>query len=61
MEDIKALFPQFEPELMNEIIANGVIKNIPSGEVLMRTGQFIKSTMLILEGNVKVFRENEEW
>ena len=60
MEDIKALFPQFEPELMNEIIANGVIKNIPSGEVLMRTGQFIKSTMLILEGNVKVFRENED-
>ena len=60
MEDIKVLFPQFEPELMNEIIANGVIKNIPSGEVLMRTGQFIKSTMLILEGNVKVFRENED-
>lgn len=60
MEDIKALFPQFEPELMNEIIANGIIKTIPSGEVLMRTGQFIKSTMLILEGNVKVFRENED-
>ncbi len=60
MEDIKALFPQFEPELLNEIIANGVIKNIPSGEILMRTGQFIKSTMLILEGNVKVFRENED-
>ncbi len=60
MEDIKALFPQFETELMNEIIANGVIKNLPAGEVLMRTGQFIKSTMLILEGNVKVFRENED-
>lgn len=60
MEDIKALFPQFESELMNEIIANGVIKTIPAGEVLMRTGQFIKSTMLILEGNVKVFRENED-
>ena len=60
MEDIKALFPQFETELMNEIIANGVIKTIPAGEVLMRTGQFIKSTMLILEGNVKVFRENED-
>jgi len=60
MEDIKALFPQFEPALMNEIMANGVIKTIPAGEVLMRTGQFIKSTMLILEGNVKVFRENED-
>jgi CRP/FNR family transcriptional regulator len=26
----------------------------------MRTGQFIKSTMLILEGSVKVFREHED-
>jgi CRP/FNR family transcriptional regulator len=60
MEDIKALFPQFEPELMNEIIAHGMVKTIPAGEVLMRTGQFIKSTMLILKGNVKVFRENED-
>ena len=60
MEDIKALFPQFESALLDEIIANGVIKTIPAGEMMMRTGQFIKSTMLILNGSVKVFRENED-
>ncbi len=60
MENIAALFPQFEPKLMEEIIANGVIKNIPAGEIMMRTGQFIKNTMLIIEGSVKIFRENED-
>ena len=37
-----SLFSQFEPALLEEIIANGVIKTIPAGEILMRTGQFIK-------------------
>ena len=60
MEDISVLFPQFEPELLNEIITHGVIKTFPAGELMMRTGQFIKSTMLILDGSVKIFRENED-
>ena len=60
MENVAALFSQFEPALMEEIIANGVIKTIPAGETLMRTGQFIKSTMLVIEGSIKVFRENED-
>jgi CRP/FNR family transcriptional regulator, anaerobic regulatory protein len=60
MEDIKTLFPQFESALLAEIIAHGTIKTIPAGETMMRTGQFIKNTMLILEGSVKIFRENED-
>lgn len=60
MENIQELFPQFEPGLMEEIIAHGVIKTIPAGALLMRTGQFIKSTMLILDGTVKIFREHED-
>ena len=59
MEDISVLFPQFEPELLKEIITHGVIKTFPAGELMMRTGQFIKSTMLILDGSVKIFRENK--
>lgn len=60
MENISTIFSQLEPALLEEIIANGVVKTFPAGETLMRTGQFIKSTMLILEGSVKVFRENED-
>ncbi|MCX6206990.1 MAG: cyclic nucleotide-binding domain-containing protein, partial [Bacteroidetes bacterium] len=60
MENISTIFSQLEPALLEEITANGVVKTFPAGETLMRTGQFIKSTMLILEGSVKVFRENED-
>lgn len=60
MENVTALFSQLEPALLEEITAHGVVKTYPAGETLMRTGQFIKSTMLILEGSVKIFRENED-
>ena len=53
------LFSQLEPSLLEEIDKHATLKNFQSGEVLIRTGQYIKSTMLILEGMIKIFRENE--
>lgn len=54
------LFPQFEPELLELIEKNAVFKSFRSGDVIMRTGQYIKSTVLLLEGRIKIYRENEE-
>lgn len=34
--------------------------NFKAGEILMRTGQFIKSTVLVLKGKIKVYRESED-
>ncbi|GAC1310120.1 MAG: Crp/Fnr family transcriptional regulator [Mucilaginibacter sp.] len=31
-----------------------------SGEVIMRTGQYIRSTVMIVEGRVKLYREGED-
>ena len=42
--DWKKLFPQFEPELIEIIEKNAVQKTFAAGEVIMRTGQYIKST-----------------
>jgi CRP/FNR family transcriptional regulator len=53
-------YPLFEPGLVNEIETNGEHKFLPSNEVLMRKGQFIRSTMLILNGLVKVFRTDDD-
>lgn len=53
-------FPQLEPALLAEIEREGMIKEFAVGDVLMRTGQYIKSTVLILKGIVKIFREDEE-
>jgi len=56
----KEIFPQFEPGLIELIEQEAVQRTFRSGEVIMRTGQFIKSTALILEGRIKIYRENPE-
>ena len=35
-------------------------RNFNAGEVIMRTGQYIKSTALVLEGQIKIYRENTD-
>jgi CRP/FNR family transcriptional regulator len=56
----KKLFPQFEEELIAIIENQAIEKNFKAGEVIMRTGQYIKSTVLVLEGRIKIYRENDE-
>lgn len=58
--DWKSLFPQFEAELIDLIEKEAVFKHFKAGEIIMRTGQYIKSTILLLEGRIKIYRENEE-
>lgn len=54
------LLPRFEPELIALLEKEGVQKRFKAGEIIMRTGQYIKSTALILDGQVKIYRENPE-
>lgn len=56
----KEIFPQFEPALIEVIEKEAVQRTFLAGEVIMRTGQFIKSTALVLEGRIKIYRENPE-
>lgn len=56
----KELFPQFEPGLIEIIEKESVQKSFAPGEVIMRTGQYIKSTALVLEGQIKIYRENQD-
>lgn len=56
----KQLFPQFEPELIDLIEKNAVERSFKAGEVIMRTGQYIKSTVLVLNGQIKIYRENSD-
>jgi len=59
-EQLKKLFPTFSNELIQDIKANEVIKNFNSGEVIMRTGQYIKNTVLVTKGTIKVYREDND-
>lgn len=58
--DWKKLFPQFEPGLIEIIEKNAIQKRFATGDVIMRTGQYIKSTALVLEGQIKIYRENQD-
>jgi len=53
-------FPTLEKELLSEIIKVTDIKTIPKDEVIVRSGQNIRSAILVITGLVKIFREDED-
>jgi len=53
-------FPAFEADLIDVLASLGTIKEFEEGEELMRTGQYFKSTMLIVDGLVKLYREGDD-
>lgn len=57
---LKKIFPTLEDPLLEEIGKQGTIKEVKAGETLLRVGQTIRSTMLIIEGLVKLYREDDE-
>ncbi|QKJ64296.1 Crp/Fnr family transcriptional regulator [Flavobacterium sp. M31R6] len=59
-EQLKKTFPSFSKELIQDIKATEIIKNFNSGEVIMRTGQYIKNTILVTKGTIKVYREDDD-
>lgn len=59
-DKIQAVFPSFEPALTETLAAAAQMKEIKAGGVLMKTGQNIRSTILIISGLVKIVREDEE-
>ena len=56
----KEQFPQFETGLTDLIEKEAVQRSFNAGDIIMRTGQYIKSTVLLLEGRIKIYRENQD-
>ena len=56
----KKLFPQFEPELIDILDKNAIERTFHADELIVRTGQYIKSTVLVISGRIKIYRQNEE-
>lgn len=59
LDTIKKTFPSFSTELVKDIVSNATIKSFKTGDVIMRTGQYIKNTVLVIHGKIKVYREDE--
>lgn len=58
--ELLRIFPSFEKALAAEIVTVADIRTLTAGDVLMRTGQNIRSAILVLDGLVKIYREDDE-
>jgi CRP/FNR family transcriptional regulator len=58
--DLARQFPSLEKNLIHEIIRVADVKNLAEGDVLIRTGQNIRSAMLVMEGLIKIYREDDQ-
>lgn len=58
--NFKLTFPNFEANLYDEIYEHGNVIEVNAGDTLLRLGETIRSTMLILDGVIKIYREDEE-
>ncbi|WP_132053161.1 Crp/Fnr family transcriptional regulator [Pseudocnuella soli] len=59
-KDLSLYFPTLEPALISEIFAVAEVKTLAEGELLMRTGQNIRATMLVIDGLIKIYREDDQ-
>ncbi|MDB5262689.1 MAG: Crp/Fnr family transcriptional regulator [Adhaeribacter sp.] len=59
-EVIQQHFRQLEAPLLAEISRESIIRALEEGEDVLQTGQFIRSTILVASGLLKVYREDEE-
>lgn len=59
LDPIKKLFPSFSSELVKDVDTNATIQSFKTGAIIMRTGQYIKNTVLVISGKIKIYREDE--
>lgn len=56
-ERLASLFPMFSPDLRTKLATLGELVRFEEGATMMRTGQYFRSTMLILSGSAKLYKE----
>ena len=56
---IKDVFPDWEEGLYEEILSDAQVKTAFAGETLLKTGQPIRSAMLLVNGTIKLYQEDE--
>lgn len=60
LETLKQLFPDWEKDLYQEVLAHAELRTAAAGSTLLKKGQTIKSAMLVVEGSIKLYQEDED-
>ena len=58
-ETLTKLFPDWEDGLYDAILNVAELKEAKAGTTLLKMGQNIKSAMLVVEGTIKLYQEDE--
>lgn len=53
-------FSQFEKGLKEQLEQHATLRSFEAGETIVLTGQYFRSTILVAEGRIKLYREGEE-
>jgi CRP/FNR family transcriptional regulator len=59
-KDLAKYFPSFEKELLSEIMEFAEIRTAHEDEIIVRTGQNIRSAILVIKGLLKIYRQDDE-
>jgi CRP/FNR family transcriptional regulator len=59
LDSVTINFPSFSQDLVREIDASATIQSYKAGAIIIRTGQYIKNTVLVISGKIKIYREDE--
>ena len=60
MQSVKSNFPTFSHELTEAIDQFAKTQEVKAGEIIMRTGQYIKNTILVIKGKIKIYRQDDD-
>ena len=59
-QQLKDLFPDWEDGLYDAILEKAEIREAKAGTTLLKMGQNIKASMLVIEGTIKLYQEGED-
>lgn len=60
MDNYRHLLPDLEEALRQEMKEKGRIVQVEAGTALLQTGQNIRNTIIVLDGLVKLYREDDQ-
>jgi len=59
-QDIRRLFPQFDPDLTSEIVRHGKVMELDENIEILREGQYVKVIPIVFDGLIKVYTRHED-
>ncbi len=60
MNNIKERFPSLSNDFLTVLETESNVANFSRGEIIMQAGSYIRNTVLVLKGLLKIYREDDE-